>query len=344
MTPALGRVKAMLFRPFRFTTWIKLGFIGWLAGELAGANFNFSMPMGPGGAPPHTPGGGDFPMAMIAVLVAVAFAVFLVIALVFVYLFSRFRFVLFDCVVSGEALIGRGWHGYRAQAHRYLGFLVVLALVSMLALSTVVGLPILYAYKQGVFAGKTPSMGPMFAMIGVLVTGVLLFAIVAFVVSTLVKDFFVPMLALDDLSISDAWAALRHSIMAEPAAYAGYIGMKLVLTMAASIIISIVVVLLVLLLVVPAVVIVVLGAALAKSVGAVGMAVLGTAALVGALLVAGAVFCATLLCTAPIAVFFQSYSLYFFGGRYPKLGALIAPGMEPNPQPGHEGLGLAPAT
>jgi hypothetical protein len=41
-----------------------------------------------------------------------------------------------------------------------------------------------------------------------------------------------------------------------------------------------------------------------------------------------------LILTAPISVFFTSYALYFFGGRYPKLAALLWPSpIPPAPLP-----------
>jgi hypothetical protein len=43
------------------------------------------------------------------------------------------------------------------------------------------------------------------------------------------------------------------------------------------------------------------------------------------LLAAAGFFCLLLILTAPISVFFTSYALYFFGGRYPKLAALLWP-------------------
>jgi hypothetical protein len=52
------------------------------------------------------------------------------------------------------------------------------------------------------------------------------------------------------------------------------------------------------------------------------------------LLAVAAFFCLALILTAPISVFFTSYALYFFGGRYPKLAALLwPPPIPPAPLP-----------
>ena len=284
-------------------------------------------------------------MALIAAMVAVGVALILVVTLVFAYLFSRFRFILFDAVVSGEAAIGRSWREYRPQAQRYLGFWMVFILVTLVAVSAVVGLPLLYGYKHGVFADlRGQSSGPFLATLGALFFGFFMVGLLAFILTTLAKDFLVPMLALDDLSIADAWEALKQSIRAEPAAYASYVSMKLVLVLASTVLMSMVLLLLFVLMIVPGMLLATLTAAAAKSLGVAAMAVLGTAILIGTLLLAGLAFGVTILCAAPIAVFFQSYSLYFMGGRYPKLGALLAQEHLRHTEPHPEGLDLAPAT
>ena len=59
-----------------------------------------------------------------------------------------------------------------------------------------------------------------------------------------------------------------------------------------------------------------------KSIGAVaGIIICGIALLVAA----AGLICLLLILTAPVSVFFTSYALYFFGGRYPKLAALLWP-------------------
>jgi hypothetical protein len=70
----------------------------------------------------------------------------------------------------------------------------------------------------------------------------------------------------------------------------------------------------------------VLGALAFKTLGvAVGIAI----CLVGALLAAAGFLCVFMVLIAPITVFFASYAFYFFGGRYPKLAALLWP--QPTP-------------
>src|SRR5262249_27112834 len=140
-SPAIARVQSMLFRPFRLATWIKMGFIGVLGGGLTTVgSMNFHGPSGPSRG-----SGGDMPRnpiyeiqrAMRSVhladyfhIIVAVLAVVLVIALIFLYINSRFRFVLFDSVISGKPTVGRGWRQYASQANRYFGFWLVFRLVA----------------------------------------------------------------------------------------------------------------------------------------------------------------------------------------------------------------------
>jgi hypothetical protein len=334
--PAFERLKTMMFRPFRMKTWLKVGLIGWLAGGVA-ASGSFNVPSAPGEMPRasgksvedfiHSLHLGNY-IPLIVVLVIIA----LMIAVAFIYLFCRFRFVLFDSVLSSDANIERGWSRYGRQAHRYFGFWLIYTVISWGALLFIVALPLWRAYKHGIFQSDD-FLGEFFRLLLPIVLGMMAFAVVSAIVSSLANDFIVPMLALDDLTIGRAWAELKSAISAEPGTWAGYLGMKFLLTIAAGIVTSIaafaVGMICLLVLLIPGIVIGLLVALIAKALGPVGLVlgilaiIVGIAALVVLLLTIG------LMITAPNAVFFTAYSFYFFGGRYPKLGAMLWPEAPP---------------
>lgn len=335
-SPAFARVVAMLFKPFRLGTWLKIGFIGMLGGGLVSAsgNFNFRAPV----LPPQFPHD-QFPkdpwaeinnairsihLADYFHIIVLAVAVIFVIALIFLYLFCRFRFVLFDSVVSGQAVVGRGWQRYASQANRYFGFWLVFRLVTWATMVMIVGLPFWRAYQSGVFSGDAPMMA-IFQVLASVALGAMAAAIVFGIISTLAKDFLMPIMALDDLALGDAWSALWRVMAAEPGAWAGYLGMKLICAIGAGIALGVGFIIAML----PAVLIIgllvgiliALGIAAGKSAIAVGVIIVAIAVL---LAIAGFA-CLYMLLIAPFTVFFASYAFYFFGGRYPKLGALLWP-------------------
>ena len=334
--PAFAHVRAMLFRPFRLGMWLKIGLIGLLGGAVVsgGGGPNFRAPVMPNNMPhddlPHNVD--DILRAIRSIHLAdylhifvIVIAVIVVLALIFLYLFCRFRFILFDTVLTGKAEIARGWKKYESQANRYFGFWLVFKLVTWGAFLLIVGWPLWRAYKSGLFSGDN-SLPMFFAIIASVALGVLAVAIAFAVVSTLAKDFIMPVLALDDLSVGDAWSAVWRVAASEPRAWAAYMGMKLLCAIAGSIALSIAFVIALLpalvLIGIPVGILVALGVVAFKFIGAaVGIIICGIAVL---LAIAG-FFCLLLILTAPISVFFTSYALYFFGGRYPKLAALLWP-------------------
>jgi hypothetical protein len=339
--PAFERLKAMLFRPFRVKTWLKVGFIGWLAGMASSGNFNFNVPSAPGQLPSGSGKsvedfirslhlGNYIPLIVILVIIA------LMIAVAFIYLFCRFRFILFDSVLSTDPNIERGWSRYRRPAHRYLGFWLIYTFIAWGALFFIVVLPLWRAYKHGIFQSDD-FLAAFFRLLLPMMLGMMAFAVIGAIISSLANDFIVPMMALDDLPIGRAWAELKTAISSEPGSWAGYLGMKLLLSIAAGIITSIagfvVGLICLFVLLIPGIVIGILVAVVAKAMGTVGLvlgilaAIIGIAALVALFLTIG------LMAAAPTAVFFTAYSLYFFGGRYPKLGAMLWPEAPPPVSP-----------
>lgn len=351
--PAFARVGAMLFHPFRLGVWLKIGLIGLLGGGavVAGSGFNFHAPS----SPPNVPHGElppeaqDIYHAIRSIHLADYFHIFVIVvavvvvfALVFLYLFCRFRFILFDSVVTGQAEIGRGWRKYESQANRYFGFWLVFRLVTWGVMLLIVGVPLWKAYKGGVFSGDN-SLPALFAIFASIALAAIAASIILAIVSTLAKDFVMPVLALDDLALGDAWSAVWRVVASEPGAWAGYMGMKLLCAIASWLALTIAfVVALVpaaILIGIPVAILVAAGVLAFKTVGALaGIIICGIAAL---LALAG-FFCLLLIITAPVSVFFTSYAIYFFGGRYPKLAALLSPQpLPPAPQP--QAMGMRPA-
>jgi hypothetical protein len=341
IAPAFSRVGAMLFSPFRVRTWLKMGFIGWLGGGLitaSGGNMNFRSRLPEQIPQEQLPAKAAEIMRAIrsihladhiqAIMIGLAAAV--VLGLLFQYLFCRFRFILFDSIVSGEPVIGRGWRNYASQANRYFGFWLAFRLVTWGAVVVIIGLPLLHAYKNGAFSGDN-SLPTLFAIIASIALTALAATIVFAVVSTLMKDFVMPVLALDDLPLGDAWAAVWRVVASEPGAWAAYMVMKVVCAVGAAIALAVALVIAM----VPAIVVIGIPVGVVFLVGAIAFKTVGASlgiaiCLVAAFLAAAAFFCIFLVLTAPISVFFASYAFYFFGGRYPKLAALLWPQPAPS--------------
>jgi hypothetical protein len=335
VSPALERVTSMLFRPFRWRTWLKIGFIGWLAGGVAAANlnsFNYRAPSR--GQLPHEWGRGISDVIgrihagnYLGIIVG-AILFFVAVSLVFLYLFCRFRFILFDTVITKQASIRRGWEQYGGQSGRYFGFWIVYTLLSWIALGLIVGVPFWHAYKAGLFHGDE-ALWSLFTVIGSVVLGLILFALVFAIIRTFAQDILLPFMALDDLGVGDGWSAIRQLVVREPGAWAGYLGVKLLLAIVAGIGLSIMLfitgLILCLILAIPVAVVIFIGIALIKGAGPAGLVIAIILFVLAGAACLACLFCLSLVVSAPVVVFFEAYSLYFLGGRYPRLGALLWP-------------------
>src|SRR5215472_6877296 len=346
VAPAFRRVDFILLHPFRLRTWLKMGLIGWLGGGLVtvGMNLKFQAPHFPVEQLPTDPWK-DINQAIHDAVRSIHFAQFagfmallmivlalaLVFSLIFTYLSSRFRFILFDTVVSGEVQVGRGWYGFSDQGTRYFGFWLIYRLLSWAAAGFIVGLPVWQAYKRGLFEGNQP-LSEFLGLLASVALGLLAFALVSAIITTLVKDFVMPLMALDDLPVGAAFSQMWRYVTAEPGPWAGYFGLKFVLAIATGIGLGVVGVLAYLalfaVLAIPAAALIAVGVLVMKASMAVGTVIF----VLTGLGVVAASSCLFLCLAAPVSVFFAAYAFYFFGGRYPKLGELLWPPAAPTPQ------------
>jgi hypothetical protein len=145
------------------------------------------------------------------------------------------------------------------------------------------------------------------------------------VVQILAKDFVVPQMALEGLTVTESWQRLLLMLKAEKGQYAGYVGLKIVMAIGAAMIFGIVATIVILIVVIPVggfgAITVLLGkaAGLTWNAYTITLAILAGCALVLLLLYAIS------LISVPAIVFFPAYSIYFFASRYPRLEALLHP-------------------
>jgi hypothetical protein len=341
ISPAFARTKQMLFRPFRFRIWARLAVVALMTGELGSGGFSYSgrgLPSRQGSdqglaglrlasEPSWELVRGYLPWILLGA--AVLGALFLL----WIYADCVFRFILFDAVLSDRCQLREGWRRWRSRGRRYFLWAIVFIHVAVFLLLVVAGLPIYLAWRAGWFNKPDQHFGVL------LVGGLLLFLVVLAlfvalaVIDLLARDFLVPVMALENLNVLEGWRRLGPMLRAEKGAFAGYVLMKIVLAVGSAILFSIVNLLALLVLLIPLGLIGVLLFFLAKAAGLTWtlstillVAALGLLALAAMLYVIGFLY-------APGLVFFQSYTLHFFGARYTALAARMFPAPESPPPP-----------
>lgn len=336
---AIQHTKRQLLQPFRFWQWTRLALVGLLAGEM-GSSFNLHFPSKYN--IPRQPGASsflaqDFPKidsatiaalgAIIAVLIVAAF-VFLI---VMMYISSVMRFILFDSVLTKECHIRQGWSRRQGPGWRYflwhLGFLVA----TLVGAAVLVGIPALFAFAMGWFKAPHEHLVPL------VLGGILWFLVMAFflvvlaVVHVLTKDFVVPQMALEGIGPIEGWRRLWPMIESEMGGFAGYVGMKIVLAIAAGIAIAIASVILGVFIAIPTAGLAIVAVITGKTAGLTWNAyTITVAVVVGFILIAIFLYLVSLI-SVPAIVFFPAYSIYFFAARYRALGLAVYPPAPPAP-------------
>ena len=340
VSPAIQHAKKQLFEPFRFWQWTRLAFVGVLAGEL-GSSGGCNVPSG--FQPPHTQTGSDKFMdpglwahqnpATLAVLVTAGIIVFILLMLVFMYINSRMRFVLFDSIINQECRIREYWRQRRELANRYFVWQLLLGLATFAAMIIVIGIPLGVAFLAGWLKEPKEHLAPL------IFGGILLFFIfIAFVIcmaviTVMTKDFVIPLMVIENVTTLEGWRRLWPRVKAEKGGYAGYIGMKIVLAIAAGIIFGIISLIVLIIVAIP---FVLLGLAVGVVVAGTGLSwnvYTITLAVIAGIILFAIIFYVASLVSVPVAVFFPAYGIHFLASRHPGLDALLHPAPPTPPLP-----------
>jgi hypothetical protein len=340
ISTAFKHAADQLAEPFRFGQWARLAFLALATGELSSgggcSNVFRSVPM-------------QFPKpshsfvdpkdwlhgidpALLVTLFLVLIGSALVLMLVWIYVASISRFMLFDAVLKKNCdSLSAGWQRWQGPGLRYFGWQLILSAISM-TVAAVLFLPLLLPILATMKNHREPgpeiflAFIPMFLVFGA-------FSVIVILINLFSKDFVVPLMALDGVGVFEGWRRLWAMIKSEPLSYAGYVGMKIVLAVGASVVFGIISGIAAAIVAVPVVVIAVAMAIMTKSGGLSWNAVTITAAVVlGVIALAILMYVVALACV-PVAVFFPAYAMYFFAERYPTLYAKLYPAPPAPPAP-----------
>ena len=334
ISPAFQHAKQQLLQPFRFSQWVRLALVGFLAGELGsggGCNSSFNWP-----STHHQRGSEQFlgaawpsqlahHSAMLAGLIIFLIVVGLSLTVLFLYINSVMRFILFDSIVAKECHIRQGWVRRRYHGLRFFVWQLSLMLVSFAAFVLLIGIPLAFAWAVGWFDHPSEHLLPL--ILGGIALFLLFLALIVVlaVVHVMTKDFVVPQMALEDISAIEGWRRLWLSLKAEKGGYAGYIAMKIGLAIAAGIALAIITLIVFLVLLIPVGGVGVVAVLAGKAAGLTwDVYTITLAVVMGCIVLAFLIFVASMI-SVPAIVFFPAYSIYFFAARYPALAALLWP-------------------
>ena len=318
--PAWERTREILvLRPIG--QFIKLLFIALLAevgGLLALPNVNFAT---------HAH---NTPAAVKAFVLAFslvfAFIFFIAYAVIF-YFGSRLQFVFVDIVLTRQKLIAPLWSRHRSAVWRWM--LLKLA-PSLFVYGAIIALSATLVARLAMIPPHTPGMPTSPQAVLSVFAGLFSFMALVFLASSIglliysqMRDFVLPSFVLEDASIDTAlqrWGALWST---DTAAMFGYLFFRTLLAIVTYIATNIALILLWIIGAIPFGLVLLAFHAGHRSVGSiVTLIALGTVTAIVLIVWAIAV---ALTIMGFVYTFFQAYSLYFLGGRYPLLGDILEP-------------------
>lgn len=322
VNPAIEWTKRAVFRPFQWAKWWRFGLMALLAGELqsVGCNLGDVARLGDLGDKRGGAGGGlpGIDKAVLVSIIGVLVIGVIILALVHLYLMSVARFVMFDTVATGRYRIREGWSRWNSRGWRWFGFMLVFMLISGGAVMLVL-LPFIGAIAAIKKTGPGAAIGAILLAIPIL----LVLGIVIILLYVLAKDFAVPLVALED---EGAFAAFRRVVAmarARMGEFAGYIGIKIALSIGYSMVFLIAT----LIVFIPAVVVfvailVAVGVSSPDALKNPVLLALGITVFVVAIFVIGVLLA---MVFAPAIFFFQAYTYTWFAQRYEPLWRLLYP-------------------
>jgi hypothetical protein len=318
--PAFERTIKQLFKPFRLGHWLRLSVVSLLTWEFAGGGLNINIP---------SPSDGDsseelleaipnLPLIVAAVLAIVVLSLFLT------YVAAVFRFILFESVLTDRCQIAEGWSRWQRHGRSLFWWWIAYTVVMLLVILVLVALPVGLAWMGGIFDAPGDHL---FLLVG---GGVILFfmlmvtILASMVVHLAVKDWVVPLMAMENLGVLGGWQRLIPMFRVNWPAYLLFVLMKALLALGSAIFFTILYIILALVVLVPFLLTGIIAGLFGQAAGITWSPLLIAAvSIIGGIALVVVLYGMAFLYT-PGMVFFQSYALYFFGTQYPRLGEALA--------------------
>ena len=328
---AVERTREFLFRPFKWSTYLKLGLVAIIT-EGLGSNFHSSSPHvdhgGGNGGWHGQPGFPPFHVTPQWIAIAVAAGLLaMILSIVIFYLITRLRFAFFHSLTRNIKQIAPGWWLYRDQASRFFWLNIVVGICFMVVL-VLVAIPfaagfwrLFQAHQQG----GPFDIGLFLALILPLIPIILLLVIAGVLSELILRDWMLPHIALENATAGEAWRQVRARFRAEKRQFIVYAVLRVILPTIASIAVF-------LALAIPGLLLAGTIAAMEWGIHSTFTGSTGASWFVGialevffGLVAFGFALLASICIGGPLSTGVREYALIFYGGRYKALGDILYP-------------------
>lgn len=260
---------------------------------------------------------------LLAIFLAVA-VVGLIVGLVLLYFGSRMQLVLMDLVATRTTIVAPAWHRTASRTWRWIGLKIAAFFVMCVFLGLALVVPIIH-FIRTMPPGNAAPGAAFFGNLAFFIVIIFFAVLVMIIVIWFLRDFVLPFILFNDARLGDALRSAFGLVRREPGEVAFYFLMKLALAIVVGIAGELCIVLAVIAIGLPTGGV---GAALwlllHRSAGF-ATAMMYTGFVFLGLIFLAALFVAVVCIAGAVLIFYQSYALYFVGGRYAALGDLLEP-------------------
>jgi hypothetical protein len=227
ITPAVGRVKLMLFGPFSFKKWLLVAFLAWLVQLSLGNAWLlsqvFSVDLPQMSYEDILDFNQDYErwltenLPILDERIADALEQFLplmiglaiggaILSLVCIWIRSRSHFLFLNSIAQNESRLAEPWRAYGPQGNSLFLFRLSLVVLSTLTWLPLVGV-IFYQFYQMIMAAMVDWDRIWICLLCALVSG--FFGLIFGVINKLTNDFVTPIMAIRGLRCRAAWGEFR---------------------------------------------------------------------------------------------------------------------------------------
>jgi hypothetical protein len=250
ISPAIERVRVMLFKPFDLGRWFTIGFCAWLAylgagggGGAGGNSFQWHEPYKPHEQQTEIAEGinavKEFILNNLLWIIPTAATVTVAViclGLVIAWLNSRGQFMFLHCIATNKSEVRVPWHKFREHGNSLFLFRIVLGLAAL----AIMVLPILgiIFFVIMITTHVVPHTISVPGMI-LCIMSIIVLAIVLSLVRKFTFDFVVPIMFLRTASCTAGWREFLTILSVNKARLALYILFQIVISIAIGTIIFI---------------------------------------------------------------------------------------------------------
>ncbi|MGA1978967.1 MAG: hypothetical protein ABSG99_00155 [Sedimentisphaerales bacterium] len=235
ISPAIERVKTLLFKPFDLGKWFTVGFCAWLAylgSGGGGGGGNWNAPHGSHEQQEGINAAKEYilnNLCWIIPLAAIVVVVIIGIGLLIAWLNSRGNFMFLHCVAGNKSEVKVPWHKFRRHGNSLFLFRVVLGIIGL----AIVAVPVLGVVLL-IITMVTKIVPYAVSIPAIILCGLIIFvlSIALFLVKKFTLDFVAPIMFLRTASCIAGWQEFLTILSVNKARFALYILFQIVISIA----------------------------------------------------------------------------------------------------------------